>query len=571
MKKLKRYSFFVVVFLTSFLYSCDDLLNVNPKGQPNAESLSNQQGVEAALIGVYSSVNGDPGHLGSVAAWSSSVSNWVMGGVRSDDAYKGTVIGDQQPINALEGFFVQPTNQYVNLHWESMYANIARANDVFQLMEQAEDMPAELKTQVEAQLRFLRSHFYVELVRVHGNVPWIDETTEDPSEIPNDGPIWDQILADFQFAADNLPNRQNEPGRVTTWAAKTYMAYVYMYRGMYTEAKPILEDIYQNGGFSLMPEFTQNYMIAHNNNQESIWEIQSAVNAGGTEWDGGNAITGDSIIGMTFMGGSGFYQPSHNLVSAFRVNEDGLPEFLGEEYSVDQVIPFDETGQTVPYKGPVDPRLDHTIGRPGVPFLDWGVHEGDDWIRDPINGGPYINKKEFFLQAEVGSGSQSSGRTFPNANNYRKFKLSMVILWLAECEVEAGNLSRAAELVNLIRERAKQSEVVRFEDGAPAANYQIELYPVPFPNQEYARHAVRLEHRLELSMEGYRFHDLNRWGITAEIMNRYLEVEGNNFRGYLRGQNFSEGQHELLPIPQTQIDLSVDENGQQALTQNPGY
>lgn len=571
MKKVKRYSIFVIIFLTSFFYSCDDVLNVSPKGAPNAESLSNQQGVEASLIGVYSSLNGDPGHLGSVAAWASSVSNWVMGGVRSDDAYKGTVIGDQQPINALEAFVVQPTNQYVDLHWTAHYANIARANDVFQLLEQAEDMTDEQKTQVEAQLRFLRSHFYVELVRVHKNVPWIDHTTENPDAVPNDQPIWEQILADFQFAADNLPHRQNEPGRATMWAAKTYMAYVYMLRGMHAEAKPILEDVYQNGGFSLMPQFIQNYLIEYNNNQESIFEIQAAVNEGGTDGDGSNALTGDSIIGMTFMGGSGFYQPSHNLVSAFRVNENGLPEFLGEPYSVEHVIPFDETGQTVPYSGGVDPRLDHAIGRPGVPFLDWGVHEGNDWIRDPVNGGPYISKKQMFLESEVGSGSQTSGRTFPNANNYRKFKLSMVILWLAECEVEAGDLTRAAELVNQLRNRAKQSEVVRFEDGTPAANYNVEPYPVPFPNQEYARNAVRHEHRLELSMEGYRFYDLNRWGITAEIMNQYLDVEGNNFRGYLRGTNFSENQHEIAPIPQVQIDLSLDENRQPVLTQNPGY
>lgn len=564
--------FFLLFFLMSFaglFQACEDMLTISPKGEPSAEQLANREGIEGLLIGVYAVIDGDTNQMGG-ARWASSVSNWVMGGVRSEDAYKGTVSGDQAPINALEGFFVDASNSYVNNHWRQLYAGIDRANKVFEFLGLAEDMTEDEKTHVEAQLRFIRSHFYVELVRVHGNVPWIDENTENPAAVPNDRPIWDDILADFQYAADNLPHRQEDPGRPTMWAAKTYMAYVYMYRGMYEEAKPVLEDVYQNGGFSLMPDYLQNYLIAYNNNEESIFEIQAAVNTGSTGGDGANALTGDSIIGMTFMGGSGFYQPTRNLVSAFRVNEDGLPEFLGEPYSTDHVLPYDETGETVEYTGPVDPRLDHTIGRPGVPFLDWGIQEGHDWIRDPVNGGPYITKKQMFLQSESGSGSQTIGRTFPNANNYRKFKLSMVILWLAECEVEAGNLGRAAELVNLLRNRAKQSEVVRFEDGTPAANYHIEPYPVPFPNQEYARNAVRHEHRLELAMEGYRFHDLNRWGIAAEVMNQYLSVEGN-YMGYLNGQNFQAGQHEVLPIPQNQIDLSLDENRQPVLIQNPGY
>src|SRR5690625_4494356 len=493
-----------------------------------------------------------------------------MGGVRSDDAYKGTVSGDQAPINALESFYVDASNSYVNDHWRQMYAGIARANEVFKFLELAEDMPEEEKIHVEAQLRFIRAHFYVELIRVHRNVPWIDENTENPATVPNDRPIWDDIFADFQFAGDNLPDRQEDPGRPTAWAAKTYMAYVYMYRGMYEEAKPILEDVYQNGGFSLMPDYLQNYLIEYNNNEESIFEIQAAINTGSTGGDGPNALSGDSIIGAPFMGGSGFYQPSHNLVSAFRVDENGLPEFLGESYSTEHVLPYDETGETVAYTGLVDPRLDHTIGRPGIPFLDWGVQQGYNWVRDPVNGGPYITKKQMFLRSQSGSLSHSIDRTFPNANNYRKFKLSMVILWLAECEVEIGNLERATELVNLLRNRAKQSEVVRFEDGTPAANYLVNPYPVPFPNQEYARHAVRHEHRLELAMEGYRFHDLNRWGITAEVMNQYFSVE-ENYMGYLNGRKFQEGQHEILPIPQNQIDLSLDENRQSVLVQNPGY
>jgi len=562
----------LIVLYSLFLLSCsDDFLTTPPKGQANEDLLLNSEGIDKLLIGVYAVVDGVHGETG-IGKWSSSVSNWVFGGVSSDDAYKGTVFGDQNQINPIEGFYVDATNQYVANHWKPFYDGISRANDLLNKLVQVE-LPESERIHVEAQVKFLRAHFYVELTRVHGPVPYIDENTEDPSLVPNDHFVWPEIEKDLLFAAEHLPHRQTDLGRPTKWSAITYLGYVKLLQNKHSEAKPYLDDVFENGGYVLMPSYEQNYLIAYNNNQESIFEIQCTVNDGysydNPYGDTPNGCAGDSLLGMTFMGGSGFYQPSHNLVSSFRVGEDGLP-LLFDEYSVDDILPYDPEGKNVLYNDPVDPRLDHTIGRPGVPFLDWGVQEGHSWIRDPSNGGPYINKKPMFLKSEEGSYSNTSGRTFPNANNYRKFKLSHVILWLAECEVEEGNLTRAAELVNLLRNRAKQSNVVTFEDGTPAANYLVEPYKVPFPNQDYARRAVRHEHRLELSMEGYRFYDLVRWGVASDVINTFLQVDGTRM-GHLRGAYFTEGQNELWPIPQTQIDITLDRNGQQILIQNPGY
>ncbi|MCD8042830.1 MAG: RagB/SusD family nutrient uptake outer membrane protein [Tannerellaceae bacterium] len=66
-------------------------------------------------------------------------------------------------------------------------------------------------------------------------------------------------------------------------------------------------------------------------------------------------------------------------------------------------------------------------------------------------------------------------------------------------------------------------------------------------------------------MEGYRFFDLTRWGIAAEVLNEYLKVEVSR-KSYYTGINFTKGKDEYLPIPQNQINYS-----QGNLTQNPGY
>ena len=58
-------------------------------------------------------------------------------------------------------------------------------------------------------------------------------------------------------------------------------------------------------------------------------------------------------------------------------------------------------------------------------------------------------------------------------------------------------------------------------------------------------------------------------GLAAPVLNTYLSVEGTRLQ-YLSGKSFIAGQHEIWPIPQRQIDISI-KNGKSVLTQNPGY
>jgi hypothetical protein len=106
-------------------------------------------------------------------------------------------------------------------------------------------------------------------------------------------------------------------------------------------------------------------------------------------------------------------------------------------------------------------------------------------------------------------------------------------------------------------------------DGTPAANYVINTYQTPFPDQEFARKAVRFEHRLEFGMEGHRFFDLVRWGIADEVLNAYVAKEKTR-RTYLNGATFKKGVNEYYPIPLAEI-INSTVQGKNTLTQNPGY
>ncbi len=208
-----------------------------------------------------------------------------------------------------------------------------------------------------------------------------------------------------------------------------------------------------------------------------------------------------------------------------------------------------------PYAGNLDPRLDWTVGRRGVPYHDWGTHPGRDWIRDVTYGGPYSPKKNTYFKADEGSTAGKVGWGFSsNALNYTVMRFADVLLMAAEAEIEAGSLTTARDYVNLVRARAAAfapSNTGTFAEPAAAATYatyNVGQYTA-FADQAAARKAVRFERKLELGMEGHRFFDLVRWGIAAADLNAYLSVEGTRRATTLAGTAFTAGKHEYYPIP----------------------
>jgi len=589
---MKKIKFLLLPLAMIMTIGCQKFFEVGPQGVATAAQLKSKAGVNALLIGAYSLLDG----IGSgTTGWHAAVSNWVYGGVVSDDAYKGTDAGDQPEQSFLEQYNWVSDNTHLRGKWQHSYDGVARCNEVLLIVSDPDvkDMTDEEKKQVIAQARLLRGHYHFEAKKMWNNVPYIDEKiykTNDPSGvlIGNTANIWPQIEADFKFAADNLPTTQAQKGRATQWAAKSYLAKAYLFQKKWAEAKALLLDVYANSGKSLVDNYHDNYRTVTNNNRESIFEVQFSVNDGTT---GANGNQGD-VLNWPYAGNSpgrgccGFYQPSHNLVNAFKTDANGLP-FIGNAADGSQDtynnvdLPSDQgISFTVPYAAdlsvPVDTRLDWTVGRRGIKFLDWGPHPGSSWIRDQAYAGPFSGKKWMYYLAEENSTTHSTARRSVN-NNFRLIKFSHVILWLAECEAELGNLAQAQTYVNLIRNRAKRSAP---QDAA--VRIKVEPYPAGTfagKGQSYAINAVRMEQRLEFAMEGNRFFDLVRWGIAEKVLNAYVAKEGTtgtdtngrtfSKRNYLAGKVFL-AKHNYYPIPQDEI-LNSQKDGKTVLTQNPGY
>lgn len=598
--KFYRYIILATVFVTGiFVTSCKEELDIPAQGALSDEVLATRSGVNTLLIGAYAALDGQlyadgtAFNLARGNAWEASPSNWVFGSIAGGDAHKGSDGSDQAAVDAIAKFSADPSNAYFNSKWRTVYEGVYRTNSVLTLMANTDEMTAAEKTQVEAEARFLRAHYYFELKRMFKNIPWVDETitTAEAGEQTNTTDVWPKIEADLTFASENLPNTQDDVARANKWAAMTYLAKVYMYQAKYTQAQPLFNQVINQGvtsnglKYALVTKFHDNFDAATENNSESVFAIQMVANDG----SGGiaNANQGDMLnfpYGDSPFRCCGFYQPSQDLVNSYRTNASGLPYL--DDYNSHVVVSDQGTVSSAPFvmdNGNLDPRLDWTVGRRGIPYLDWGNHPGANWIRSPgqTYAGPYSPKKNIYMQATQGLYADNNSWAPGTAINLNLIRFADVLLMAAEAEAQTGNLAQAQTYVNLVRARAANpvNFVYKYADDSDpldgyssttAANYVISEYPSGyFSGKDLALKAIYFERKLELAMEGHRFFDLVRWGIAAETLNKFFAYESTVTTDIIGG-SFITGKSEYFPIPQRQIDLSTY-SGTSSLTQNPGY
>jgi len=612
----------VVLTLT---YSCKKLLNKEPVGSLSQSVLANKAGVDGLLIGAYHMLSGFTSSYGT--SWEGGIDNWTYGGIASDDAYKGSNTTDQAPYAPeIENHSLDASNEYLQEKWTDEYNGIQRANDAIREVALVKDgsVSTAYGAQVIAEAKFLRGVFEMELAKVFRNVPYVDESVTYSAgnfNVPNPGPIWDKIEADFTVAMNTLPTTQGQIGRANKYAAEAMLAYALMFDHKYSTALPLLTDLITNGTtaggakYALGP-YENNFNASFNNSPESVFAVQMTVNDG-SGGDNGNPGEALNFAAGTYTGCCGFYQPSITLGNAFQT-VNGLP-ILGytggvpnsnlvnitndHNYLVVSKAGAPNIGQYtlnggtgpafVPSNAELDPRLDWTVGRYGIPYLDWGLCGGEQWSRGDVT--PYNPIKNVFwhnAQATTSDNFEGWATNQDVSNNYNLVRFADVYLWRAEAEVETNDLASAEADVNVIRNRmANHPEywVHTYIDNSnpgkgftttPAANYKILPYSGQFTanGQAYARNAVEVERQLETGMEGRRFFDLQRYdplyggheaaGFMASVINAHKTQDiiwlGTN--PVLAGGTFTAGKNEIYPIPLSQIDL---EGGQ--LKQNPGY
>lgn len=647
--KKSRYIIGVALVAGLSLFSCSKSFLDRPAlGALTPDLVPTADGVRGLLIGAYADLDGQRGaingglnSIGGGGPWEAAPSNWIYGSVGGFDAHKGSTVTDQPPMNAIMTGSFTADNGFFNSKWLAVFDGIVRVNNTLKALSllNTPGLATGEATAIKAEARFLRGHYYFELRKFFQMVPWIDETTTDAKQPNTDtAALWKHIEDDFKFAYDSLTDVawNGDAGRSNKWAAASYLAKTYVYEKNYAAAQPLLELICGTsvaGGDAAgknalgvqygLVNFADNFDAAKKNNAETIFDVQMSANNGSNQITRANQGDMLNFPYSAPFGCCGFYQPSQDLVNSYKVDANGLPLLTG--YNTPSIVNDEGVAASAQFAlditTPVDPRLDWTVGRRGVPYLDWGPHRGAYYIRDQVYAGPYSPKKNVYRHATQDKYYDAHAWAPGTAINVHIIRFADLLLLAAETEVAQGNLPQAVIYVNRVRERAanpagwvsindnklfakkvtnSDAEFTAATDGSIIFNqydwvvradrnetwqvltvdnagkpltynkygtptYKVGLY-TSFTGAAQAMQAVMFERKLELAMEGQRFFDLSRWGTLADVSSAYFTFEKTIANDLTQA---TQTTRKYFPIPQRQIDLSAVA-GKPTLTQNTG-
>ncbi|UKK75320.1 RagB/SusD family nutrient uptake outer membrane protein [Segatella bryantii] len=501
---------------------------------------------------------------------------WPYGDLASDDALKGGSGTTDTDYHQVEVFTsLVPTLGHLDELWYHLYIGVSRCNRaIVALQDNGEaKLGAELTKQRMAEVKFLRAHFYFKLKMMFNKIPWIDEEVyrnDSQEQIKNDvlssEEIWDKIITDFKEAYDVLPSEQSQGGRTNKIAAAAYLAKCYLEKGWgdgyekssgdnyvnEEDMKKVVEytDVVKNSRYGYLEDYGDIFLPEYKNSKESIFAVQHSdyeddnTAYGRANWS--NMLNGTWGIWSC---GWDFHKPSQNFVNAFKTR-DGLPQF--DDYAKENAHPVNG----VPTSQKWDPRLFHTVGMPTFPYkYEEAYTLTTANSRTPNTYGYYTSLKEV-PQRSKGETYNSPWQAF--AMNDYVIRYTQSMLDRAEALIELGQFAEAREIINDIRNRAKNSVAKHISYAANQC--EIALYPESyFQTKESARKCLRWERRLEMGMEHERFFDLRRWGLLSSTLNNYFKLEqndeydGQKYAQYLKDAHFTTDKNEYFPIPYPQL------------------
>ncbi len=570
---MKKLSIYILAAMGILLYSCneEEFLDVQPLGSSSSIPKT-AESAEALVINAYGTLDARFDNLGFFEGFwpvDHGPDNWVFADLRSGDAYKGGGGTGDNPelIGDLENQNPTPSTDAVHNKWRALHMSVATVNQALRFLEEEitdEQFP---KRQIRiAEMKALRAHFYFDAIKNFGTFVYFDESVSavEAGNIENsydDNFLWGKIEEDLNAAIAGLPTDNEDLGRFNKISAYAYLCKVQIYQGKWNEAINSANIVIESGKYGLVEDIERLYSEPGYGNFENVFAVQFSIDDGsefgnlnfGTLLNSPDAGSDDPE--HPYLNGDDFNKPSQHLVNAYKVGPDGLPLF--DSYNNEDVDEGDL----------LDPRLDHTVGRPGITWKDWEAKaQEESWSRDIGTYGFFVHKKNII---SPNSPLRSNPNGFPwalGALDLPIIKYSDVLLWKAEASIETGDIETARILINQIRNRAKNAPFVKdFENPSmDAANYLIEPYPAEGWNLELATKALRYERHLEFALEGQYYYDLVRWGIADNAINDYLEEESTK-RSYLQGVTFNPNKA-YLPVPQVEIDITGG-----VLKQRQGY
>lgn len=397
------------------------------------------------------------------------------------------------------------------------YADIRRCNVAIEGINAGTALPENVKQVLKGQFFFLRAYTYFKLVRLYGGVPLVlkaQDLSSDDLAVPRSktSECIAAIANDLDSAAAYLPKSWtgNDIGKVTRGAALAVKGKALLYwaspqfnptniSSRWTDAYNANKAAYDGcvaDGYTLLANYA-NIFITEDNKEILL------VRKYNTSRDLGTNLENVTRPYSETTAGSGSNQPTWNLVQAYNMS-NGLPiTHASSGYSATQ------------FWLNRDPRFSATIAWNGDLWALSGKATRKQWtytgVLDETAGtivtgfyckrlcNPSISAAQALYNSNTGGGS---------GMDWIEMRFAEVILNLAECANETGNLVEAKNMVRLIRQRA----------GIVAGAFDYGLSVAT--DVATMRSLILKERQVEFAMEGMRNFDLRRTRNLGLITNR---------------------------------------------------
>ena len=547
MKKLIYTRILGLFGLMVLIISCNKKLEeYNPSGLTASTVVTKAAGFETLVDAAYSYDRFWYGKEEGISLSEMGTDIWTSG--------SGDVYPQLTQYNNLQG----ANTVALNLEWNNFYAAINLCNTGIAGISSVTDYTAAQKTTRLAELRFLRAFYYWHIAETWGGVNFTTQPTTGVVTTANRTPvdtIYTQIFSDLKFAVANLPVTTTDYGRVTVPVAKAFLARMDLTRGKYAEACTLAEDVIKNYGFSLLPKFSDLWLMSNLKNKEIVWAIHYSTNLAlndlttttypyGHSRGSNNAHllwlpvydqvnTATLIRDIPYGRPFNRYMPTKALLDLFDATNDS--RYAGSFQSVwlaNKAAGTVKIGDTVFYcpKGTV------TAYSPKYTTYDYAK------VYSPTTSAP-IQNKFYVALSKFMDPTRASVSEAQSARDVFVIRLAEMYLIAAESKFNLASSDSAAYFINQIRTRAA------------IAGHTVQMQITP---AQVTLNFIMDERARELCGEQLRWFDLKR---TATLISRITAMNPD-------AAKYVQPYHLLRPIPQTQIDAVTNKT---VFTQNPGY
>ena len=553
----------ISTLLLLFITSCSDFLEEQPKALfSSGNFLTSDEGLEAAILGVYDELRGFytvPASAAMYLGTDEGATKWESSHRYDFDAYAWST-----------------ESSYLSDMWLNHYTIISRAN---LLINDAPDSGQDQAVidRIVGEAKFLRALAYFRLVQLWGPVPITlgTETEELPRE--SVGKVYELVVQDLIDATQNgvlpLTKSNSQAGRVTHHAAKSLLGKVYLtmasykkygttFEGLmsqagkpelgyqssitdsaselYNKSSQVLKEVIDSGTYQLLDNYSDVFVIENKNlNSESIFEVQFSEQTGGP-WSKelGYPIWPPFGVEVTTWAGHTFNKPPASLILFYAKEGDQRLEYN---------MPHD-------FIDGWDADLNNRFLNDREGFADPGATY-ENMINNNGNHYAYAGFGKYRWGAEPNQNHGYSGGVDVPTNGIM-MRYADVLLMYSEASLESNGSATEQGLaaINHVRSRARGFNIPSSETPE-------------FPDltlSDLTLDEIMDERLRELCIEHYRKFDLLR---TNKLQEAIYTRKPTNWP-WMTGPITIDDSKWLYPIPQTEIDIVVNKEN---LWQNPGY